>query len=123
MTPKILIIEDNTMVLKSLEFKLIREGFEVLTASDGRQGMSLIREGSFELVITDLMLPFITGLEIIEYIKTEHPDTAVIVLSTSNQEHIIADAFNLGADDFITKPFNPNELTLRVKRSLGIRKT
>ncbi|MGY5847374.1 response regulator transcription factor [Salegentibacter sp. HM20] len=115
---KILVIEDNPMVIKSLEFKLKRDNYEVVMAHDGREAMSLLNEQRFDLVLTDLMLPFVTGTQLIQHIKTNFPETPVIVLSTSKQENIIMDAFNLGVDDFITKPFNPNELSLRVKRFL-----
>lgn len=115
---KILIIEDNPMVVKSLEFKLSRENYEVVVAKDGREAMNFLDLHSFDLVLTDLMLPFISGTQLIQHIKETFPHTPVIVLSTSKQENIIMDAFNLGVDDFITKPFNPNELSLRVKRSI-----
>ena len=119
MKSKILVIEDNPMVVKSLEFKLNKDGYEVVVAQDGRMAMKLLGETHFDLILTDLMLPFISGNEIIEFIKTEYPLIPVIVLSTSTQEDIITEAFMLGVDDFITKPFSPNELSLRVKRTLA----
>ena len=119
MNRKILVIEDNPMVVKSLEFKLKKDGYEVVVAEDGRTAMKLLSEDHFDLILTDLMLPFISVNEIIEFIKTEYPNIPVIVLSTSTQEDIITEAFTLGVDDFITKPFSPNELSLRVKRTLA----
>ncbi len=116
---KILVIEDNPMVIKSLEFKLKKDGNDVIIANDGREAMKHLKENVFDLILTDLMLPFVTGNELISYIKKNTPDTPIIVLSTSTQENIITDAFNMGVDDFITKPFSPNELSLRVKRLLG----
>tara|TARA_B100000929_G_scaffold287172_2_gene273420 strand:- start:24 stop:398 length:375 start_codon:yes stop_codon:yes gene_type:complete len=115
---RILIIEDNPMIVKSLQFKLNRDGYDVVTAEDGREAMKILTEQSFDLILTDLMLPFITGNQLIKYVKENLPGVPIIVLSTSKQENIIMDAFNLGVDDFITKPFNPNELSLRVKRFL-----
>ncbi|SDR76943.1 response regulator transcription factor [Gramella sp. MAR_2010_147] len=115
---RILVIEDNPMVVKSLEFKLNRDGYDVAIAVDGREAIKFLEEGSFDLILTDLMLPFVAGNQLIQYIKENLPGTPIIVLSTSKQENIIMDAFNLGVDDFITKPFNPNELSLRVKRFL-----
>ena len=119
MKKKILIIEDNPMVVKSLEYKLNNDGYEVVVANDGRLALEILENTDFDLVITDLMLPFITGAQIIEFIKKKSIHLPIIVLSTSTQESIIMDAFNMGVDDFITKPFSPNELSLRVKRSLG----
>ncbi|MCK0131292.1 response regulator [Flavobacteriaceae bacterium F08102] len=119
MKKRILIIEDNPMVVKSLAFKLIRDGYEVVTAADGRDAMERLKTERFSLILTDLMLPFISGSQLIEYIKKNIPGVPIIVLSTSNQDDIITDAFNMGVDDFITKPFSPNELSLRVRRTLA----
>lgn len=119
MKKRILIVEDNPMVVKSLEFKLIKDGYTVITASDGRDAMEKLMTEEFNLIITDLMLPFISGIEIIEYIKQNKPEVPIIVLSTSTQEDIITQAFTMGIEDFITKPFSPNELSLRVRRTLA----
>ncbi|MFI2742786.1 response regulator transcription factor [Zhouia sp. PK063] len=115
---KILIIEDNNMVVKTLQFRLAKDGYDLTIAKDGREAMNILEEGTFDLVLTDLMLPFITGNELITHIKKHTPQTPIIVLSTSTQEDIIMDAFDMGVDDFITKPFSPNELSLRIKRLL-----
>lgn len=119
MKKRIIVIEDNPMVVKSLEFKLTKDGYDVVIAPDGRKAMEMLEKESFHLVITDLMLPFVNGSELIEHIKNNIPELPIIVLSTSNQEDIITDAFNMGVNDFITKPFSPNELSLRVKRTLA----
>lgn len=114
-----MIIEDNPMVVKSLEFKLTKDGYDVVVAEDGRKALEILKEDdAIELVITDLMLPYITGTELIEHIRNNTPTMPIIVLSTSNQEEIITDAFMMGVNDFITKPFSPNELSLRVKRTI-----
>lgn len=119
MKKRILIIEDNPMVVKSLEFKLTRDGYDVIIAEDGRRALEILREDdAIQLVITDLMLPYVTGTELIEHIRNNTPNMPIIVLSTSNQEEIITDAFMMGVNDFITKPFSPNELSLRVKRTI-----
>lgn len=119
MKKRILVIEDNPMIVKSLEFKLTKDGYDITVALDGRAALEIINNNDFDLVITDLMLPFITGTQLIEHIKKIKPSLAIIVLSTATQEDIIMDAFNMGVDDFVTKPFSPNELSLRVKRSLS----
>ena len=119
MKKRILIIEDNPMVVKSLEFKLTKDGYDVVVAEDGRKALEILKEDdAIELVITDLMLPYITGTELIEHIRNNTPTMPIIVLSTSNQGEIITDAFLMGMNDFITKPFSPNELSLRVKRTI-----
>ena len=119
MKKRILIIEDNPMVVKSLEFKLTKDGYDVVVAEDGRKALEILKEDdAIELVITDLMLPYITGTELIEHIRNNTPTMPIIVLSTSNQGEIITDAILMGVNDFITKPFSPNELSLRVKRTI-----
>ncbi|MCQ0109971.1 Response regulator receiver domain-containing protein [Zhouia amylolytica] len=118
MKKKILVIEDNPMVVRTIEFKLTKDGYDVTVAKDGREALSLIKSTQFDLILTDLMLPFISGKELIEYAKENHPNTPIIVLSTSTQEDIITNAFDMGVDDFITKPFSPQELSLRVKRTV-----
>lgn len=114
---KILIIEDEVMMLKALEFRMKKDGYEVITAADGREALKRIKEEAPDIVITDIMLPFVNGLEIISYIKKEIPKkTKAIVLSKVGLEKTVLEAFELGADDFIAKPFSPNELSVRVKK-------
>jgi DNA-binding response OmpR family regulator len=115
---KILVVEDDEMILRALEFRLKKDGYEVTIARTGKEALEKLASDTFNLVITDLMLPFVTGMEVLSHIKTNHADLPVIVLSAADEEKTIMDAFKLGADDFIAKPFSPGELTLRVKRLL-----
>lgn len=116
----ILIAEDEALVLKMLSYRLIKEGYTVLTAGDGRQALECLRTNTPDLVITDLMMPYHNGLEILEYVKKSLSSRIpVIVLSASGQEQTVLKAFSLGADDFALKPFSPNELMSRIRRHLG----
>ncbi len=115
----ILIAEDEPMMLKVLEFKLRKDGYEVMTASNGKEAIEKIRNTPPDLLITDLTLPFFNGLEIIDYVrKNGTPRLPVIILTDVDTESVILEAFKTGANDFITKPFSPNELSVRVKRYL-----
>jgi DNA-binding response OmpR family regulator len=114
--PKILIVEDEDLVRKALEFRLKKDGHQLTCCKDGREGIKAIESDTFDLVITDLMLPYNNGLEVVTRLKSVQKDTPVIVLSNIGLEHVVMDAFNLGADDYMTKPFSPNELSVRVKR-------
>ena len=117
---KILVIEDETMVLKAIEFKLKKEQFEVAIATDGQKAMELLRNESFDIILTDLMIPFYSGLEIIHYVRKEkNSETPIIVLSSLGQEESILEAFKIGANDYITKPFSPNELIIRINKQLN----
>ena len=113
---KILIAEDETLMLKTLEMKLQREGYEIVCCADGREALQKLEEEQPRLVITDIMLPYSSGLEIIRAAKAKPYQVFVIVLSAMGQEKTVEEAFELGADDYMTKPFNLNELAIRVKR-------
>src|SRR4051812_15263361 len=112
---KILIAEDEVLLLKIMESRLKKDGHQVITAIDGRDALKQLDGNDFDIVITDIMMPFISGLEIIGIAKSKK-DIPVIVLSAMGQENVVVEAFNLGADDFITKPLSPNELSMRVRR-------
>ncbi|WP_411274819.1 response regulator transcription factor [Daejeonella sp.] len=114
---KILIAEDDELMLRTLEFRLKKDGHVILIARDGQQAIALIDEHQPELVITDIMMPYSSGMEIVGYIRQKYQQKIkVIVLSGMGQENVILEAFQMGADDYITKPFSPNELSVRVNR-------
>lgn len=114
---KILVAEDELIMLKTIELRLKKDGHEVSTCSDGREAIQKIDEINPDLIITDIMMPFASGLEIIEAVKRRSGRSIrIIVLSAMGQENVVLEAFQLGADDYITKPFSPNELSMRVKR-------
>jgi len=116
---KILVCEDDYMVIKAIEHKLSREGYEVEIANDGRQATEKIKTQEYDLMITDLLMPFTGGLELINLLRNDMKKTLpIIVLSKVGNEETIIEAFKLGADDYLTKPFSPNELSIRVKRFL-----
>ncbi len=114
---KILICEDEEIMLTALEFRLQRQGFEVIKAEDGKQAIEKIQTESPELVIADVMMPYVTGLELIAHIRNSLKSSMpVIVISALEQDEVVLEAFKIGATDFITKPFRPNELILRIRK-------
>lgn len=113
---KILVAEDEPMLLKTIELKLKKEGYEVITTTDGREAITGIKQYDPDMVITDIMMPYASGLEIVSLIKQSGKKIPVIMLSAMEQEKVVMEAFELGADDYITKPFSLNELVIRVKR-------
>lgn len=116
---KIFIIEDDNMTIEILKFIFYKEGYQLSISKDGLDAIERIPEEMPDLVLTDIMLPMKSGLEIIQFIKDNYPKIPVIALSSLGEEETtVLDAFNLGVDDFIAKPFSPNELLLRVKRCL-----
>ncbi|MEP6684542.1 MAG: response regulator [Parafilimonas sp.] len=113
---KILVAEDDVIMLASITQQLKQEGFTVTTANNGREAMQLFEKDIPDLVITDIMMPFTSGLEFINVIRSYSTEIPIIVLSAVDEEDTVLEAFNLGADDFLTKPVKPGELSIRVKR-------
>jgi len=115
----ILIAEDDELILRTVEHKLVKEGHEVVLTRNGREAIEKINELNLDLVVTDIMMPFASGIEILSAIKRIGKKIPVIVLSSMGQEEVVVDAFDLGASDFMVKPFSPNELILRIKRLIN----
>ena len=116
---KILIIDDDELMIKILKFILHKEGYQLSVAKDGLSAMRQMALAVPDMVITDLILPYKSGLEVKSFVKNNFEKTAIIVLSAlGEEEQSVTEAFKLGADDFVSKPFNPKELLLRVKRFL-----
>ena len=117
---KILVAEDEPMLLKTIELKLKKEGYEVITTIDGREAVAKIETEDPDMVITDIMMPYVSGLEIVAIVrKKTGKKIPIIMLSAMEQEKVVMEAFELGADDYITKPFSLNELAIRVKRLMS----
>jgi DNA-binding response OmpR family regulator len=115
---KILIADDEMIMLKIIELRLKKDGHEVIVTSNGQEALEQIKLQDPDMIIADIMMPFTSGLEIVSVVKQSglHRKVPIIILSSMGQENVVLEAFNLGADDYITKPFSPNELSMRVKR-------
>ncbi len=114
---RVLVVEDEPAYVDALEVALAREGFEVATATDGRAGLRAFREEVPDLVLLDLMLPGLAGLDVLRRIRAEST-TPVIVVSAKDQESDIVAALELGADDYMTKPYSVRELVARIRAAL-----
>ena len=113
---KIIVAEDEPLMQKTIALRLKKDGHEVITTDNGREALALIDTENPDLVITDIMMPYASGLEIVGTVKSSGRKLPIIVLTAMGQENVVLEAFQLGADDFIAKPFSPNELSMRVKR-------
>lgn len=114
---KILICEDEEIMLTALQFRLERQGFQVVTAVDGKEALTKVTTEDPDLIIADILMPHVTGLELIEYVKKElKKQIPIIVISALEEDETVLKAVHLGASDFIAKPFRPNELIIRIKR-------
>jgi DNA-binding response OmpR family regulator len=114
---RILVVEDEDMVADVVERYLRRDGYEVEVAHDGAAGLAAYRRGAPDLVVLDVMLPGIDGLEVCQRIR-EDGATPVILLTARDREADKINGLGLGADDYVTKPFSPRELVARVEAVL-----
>jgi two-component system, OmpR family, response regulator VicR len=116
---KILIAEDDSLILKTMEQCLKKEGFEVLCSADGLDAMEKIEAHKPDIIIVDIMLPYFSGLEIVGKVKQGENPVPVIVLSAMGQQAVADEAIKLGADQYMTKPFNIKGLTSHINRLTG----
>jgi two-component system KDP operon response regulator KdpE len=114
---RILVVDNEPQILRVLSRSLASEGYEIQVASDGEEALSVFSDWTPDLVITDLMMPKIDGLELCQRLRTIS-SIPIIVLSASGEEHIKVEALDLGADDYITKPFSMDELRARVRAAM-----
>lgn len=117
---KIVIVEDEPDILEALEYNLARENFDVISATNGIDGLQLIQQHKPNLALLDLMLPGIDGLEICRQVRanSEIAQTPIIMLTAKSEESDIVLGLGIGADDYISKPFSPRELIARIKAML-----
>lgn len=115
---KILIIEDEESILMALEDNLKLEGYEVSSAKDGELGLSMAKEQGYDLIILDIMLPKMDGFEVCKQLRQERITTPILMLTAKGQEIDKILGLELGADDYVTKPYSPRELLARVKALL-----
>jgi DNA-binding response OmpR family regulator len=115
---RLLLVEDEEAMIAGLEYALGREGFVVATARDGESGIAAAAKGGFDLVLLDLMLPKRSGFDVLAAFRATDAETPVVVLTAKGQEADKVRAFDLGADDYVTKPFGLAELVARVRARL-----
>ncbi len=118
---RILVVEDDKEIQELITYFLIKEGYEVDRASDGLEGLKLLKENKNELVVLDLMLPNLYGknfTKIVRDISSEYGEPVIIMLTAKTEIEDVLDGLEIGADDYMKKPFDPRELVLRIKKFL-----
>src|SRR5271154_330343 len=113
----ILVVDDEPQITRVLKTTLSSQGYGVRTASDGEEALHMLKEWTPDLVITDLRMPNLGGLELCRQIRAKSR-IPIIVLSVKGEERIKVEALDAGADDYVTKPFSVNELLARVRAAL-----
>lgn len=118
MAKKILAVDDEKNIIRLIEVNLTRQGYEVVTASDGRQALEKVAREQPDMIVLDVMMPYLDGFEVLTELK-KHPDTRdipVIMLTAKAQDADVFNGYKRGADCYLTKPFNPSELNQFIKR-------
>lgn len=118
---RILIVEDEEHIRKVLKLNLEMEGYEVIVAEEGKKALKIMQEQHFDMLLLDVMLPEISGLDICEQIRLRNKEIGIIILSAKDQSIDRVQGLKLGADDYLTKPFHLEELLLRMQKVLKLR--
>lgn len=115
---KILLIEDEESLAKGLEYNLLSEGYNVDWANNGRKGLAMFNSSDYDLIILDIMLPYMDGFEVAKNVRKVNPQMPILMLTARASAKDKVSGLEHGADDYMTKPFNLNELLLRIKGML-----
>jgi DNA-binding response OmpR family regulator len=123
MGDRILVIEDDPSILRGLQLNLGMEGYTVRSASDSETGLALAKSEHPDLILVDVMLPRLGGLDVVREIRKDDPDLPILILSAKGQETDKVAGLQLGADDYMVKPFGLKELLARIEALLRRRRT
>ncbi len=115
---KILLVEDEESLAVGLQFNLEEEGYKVKRANDGREALNFYEQENFDLIILDIMLPYVNGFEVAKIIRSKNPQLPILMLTARTRKEDKIHGLELGADDYMTKPFHLDELLLRIKGML-----
>lgn len=119
MKKTIVIAEDNDMLNRVLEYRLKTDGYEVKVFLNGEDAIEFMQNNPFDMLITDLYMPMMNGMEVIQLVRKQISDSVpIIAVSATHEEDLVKRIFGVGANDFIIKPFRAGELSIRVKKLL-----
>ena len=122
MSAKVLIIDDEDSMCNFMEIMLIKEGYQVETTTSGARGINLLKEKNFDLVIADMNMPEVTGIDVLKDIKEFKREQEIIVMTAYASVDTAIEAMKLGAADYITKPFKVDEIKIAIEKSLSRKK-
>ena len=118
MKSRILIVDDEESIREFLEIMLKKEGYEVSTAEDGLKAQELLKKKTFDMIISDLQMPHVTGIELLKHVKESYPDTVFMLITAFGTTETAVEAMKMGAYDYLTKPFKIDEVRLNVNNAL-----
>lgn len=117
---KLLLAEDDELLASLLDFRLKKAGYEVVLCSDGKKVKEFLENETPDIIVSDIMMPYFSGLEVTDYVRNELKlNIPIIILSSAGNEENVLNAFKLGANDFLPKPVSPAELLLRLTKELA----
>lgn len=113
----VMVVDDELMMRKLVERVLTRDGFQVVLAGDGEEALRLLTERRVEIIISDINMPRLNGFELLRSVKQLYPNIAVVMMTAYGDTYSVNDALLLGADEYVTKPFQSHEIALIVERT------
>jgi DNA-binding response OmpR family regulator len=117
---RLLLAEDDELLASLLNFRLIKSGYDVQISRDGREVKKYLSQQIPDIIVSDIMMPYFSGMELIAYVRKElNSQVPIIIISSAGNEENVLNAFELGANDFIPKPVSPSELLVRLARELN----
>lgn len=114
---KVLVVDDEEMLRNLLARILEREGYSVSTASGGKQALGFLEKSDFQIMVSDVKMPEMSGFELLKEAKQKYPRLAVVMMTAFGDDGTIKEAMNLGADGYVAKPFKSHDLTSEVQRA------
>jgi len=116
----LLVVDDDLIILEAMKNFLEKEGLEVITTADADEGLKILQDGNkaIDLVISDIMMPYKSGIELLAEIREITTEIPIIIVSALDRREVLEVAFTLGAEDFVKKPINMDELIIRVNKAL-----
>jgi Response regulator containing CheY-like receiver, AAA-type ATPase, and DNA-binding domains len=118
MKSRILVVDDEESIREFLEIMLKKEGYEVTLAEDGQKAKDLLTKKSFDMIISDLQMPHVTGIELLKHVKDSYPDTVFMLITAFGTTETAVEAMKMGAYDYLTKPFKIDEVRMNIQNAL-----
>src|SRR6185437_11556700 len=121
MKSRILVVDDEESIREFLDIMLRKEGYDVSLAEDGQKAIDLLKKKAFDMVISDLQMPNVTGMELLKFAKDNYPDVRFLIITAFGTTESAVEAMKMGAYDYLTKPFKIDEVRINISNALRSR--